>query len=170
MQLCNTRRQAEITKHFCYEVLRFYDHSRWLRYQECSRFASIKKRMENREKLGFSNFYASVCSDAEETTRGLSEHVRFKREKSTSHGRSLHKNVEFRLHSALILFACLLNAAFVFSPRLALSFSVPLVSLFRSHSARACGVYNLCNDFHSVTIRRRRQIPRGALRDQTLFL
>lgn len=110
--------------------------------------------------------------DVGETRRGLSEHVRFKREKSASHGRSLHKNVEFRLHSALIPFACLLNAAFVFSPRLPLFFSLSLSlasSLFRSHSARACGVYNLCNDFHSVTIRRRRQIPRGASRDQTLL-
>lgn len=169
MQLCNARRQAEITKHFCYEILRFYDHSRWLHYQERSRFASIKKHMENRDKLSFSNFYASVFAPTRKKRQGLSEHVRFKREKSTSHSWSLHKNVEFRLHSALILFACLLNAAFVFSSRLTLSFSIPLVSLFRSHSARACGVYNLCNDFHSVTIRRRRQIPRGALRDQTLF-
>lgn len=105
---------------------------------------------------------------AREKRRDLSEHVRFKREKSASRGRSLRKNVEFRLHSALIPFACLLNAAFVFSPRLALSFPFS-PSLSRSHSAGACGVYNLCNDFHSVTIRRGRQIPRGASRDRTLL-
>jgi len=87
------------------------------------------KRTENRGKLDFSNFYASVFSSTREKRRGLSEYVRFKREKSASHGRSLHKNVEFRLHSALIPFACLLNAAFVFSPCLALFFSLPLLLL-----------------------------------------
>lgn len=70
-----------------------------------------------------------MFATAREERRGLSEHVRFKREKSASYGRSLHKNVEFRLHSALIPFACLLNAAFVFSPSDSLLLSLSFLLL-----------------------------------------
>jgi len=53
------------------------------------------------------------------------------------------------------------------STRLSCS-SFPSLS-FRLRPRGTRGIYNLRNDFHSVTIRRRRQIPRNASRDPQLF-